>query len=318
MADHAEGRGTVPPSRLTRRRVVAGVAAAAAADALGTARRALAQTGQALDEPDLRAAAVPSPVPAVDPASPLWEQARAVEVALVGQAVAIPTKMTPAVPSITVRALHDGKIVAFRLQWKDTRRDALTVKTTQFRDSCAVFLGPHPASGDLWFMGAADRPVTLLHWRADWQLDIEAGFQDLEAAFPNAAFDFYPPLVGAKHPLKLPDAYPPGARGWLPGWRAGNPLSQPLKSTPVEKLGARGPGTVTSFANQDALGKGIWRNGAWTVVLAKSLRSTDEKEILLRPGGRYALAFAVWSGGEGDVGARKSVTRLGRLHLEGG
>jgi hypothetical protein len=124
--------------------------------------------------------------------------------------------------------------------------------------------------------------------------------------------------VGAKHPLKLPDAYPPGTRTWLPGWRVGNPLSQPLKATPVEKLGARGPGTVTSFANQDALGSGVWRDGVWTVVLAKSLRATDEKEILLKPGGRYALAFAVWSGAHGDVGARKSITRLGRLYLEGG
>lgn len=312
MAEQTEDRPKTPGHRLTRRGALAGLTAAAV---LGPARRLLAQPGATQAEPDVVARRVAT-VPAADPLSATWEQATAVEIALVGQAVAAPTRMQPSVPSLRVRALHDGKLAAFLLEWKDARKDALAVKTTQFRDSCGVFLGPHGAPSDLWFMGRADAPVTLLHWRADWQLDLEAGFQDVEAAFPNAAFDFYPPLVGAGHQPRLPDAYPPGTRTWLPGWQVGNPLSQPQKQTPVEKLWARGPGTVSPLPNQDAIGKGIWRDGTWRVVLARGLTATDPKEVHLVPGGRYALAFAVWSGAERDVGARKSITRLGQVRLE--
>lgn len=319
MTGEAQGWRKMPSRRITRRGALTGLAAAglAAASTLGPARRVLAAAPAPLDTPDLRSRAVPPPVPAADPASPLWAQAAPIEVALVGQAVAIPTKMTPAVPSLRVRSLHDGRLIAFLVEWQDPRPDALTVKTEQFRDSCAVFLGPHPAPEGLWFMGAADRPVTLLHWRADWQLDLDAGFQDLEAAFPNAAFDFYPPLVGIRHPPRVPDAFPPHARVWLPGWRVGNPLSQPQKASPVEKLWARGPGTVAPLPTQDALGRGVWRDGTWRVVVAKSLGATDGREMSLAPGRRYALAFAVWSGAVRDVGARKSITRLGQLRVEG-
>ncbi|HLB29557.1 MAG TPA: hypothetical protein VJM69_05435 [Dehalococcoidia bacterium] len=62
--------------------------------------------------------------------------------------------------------------------------------------------------------------------------------------------------MGAKHSLKLPDAYPEAARVWLPGWRAGNPLSQPVKRSAVEKLQGIGPGTNATMPTQDAEGKG--------------------------------------------------------------
>jgi hypothetical protein len=305
--------GTTEP-RITRRSALAGLTAAAAAAVLGPARHLLAQPAPAQAEPDVVARRV-SMVPAVDPGSAVWERAAPVEVALMGQAVSVPTRMEPSVPSLRVSALHDGRLVAFRLEWKDARRDSLAVGTTQFRDSCGVMLGRHGAPPDVWFMGRADAWVTMLHWRADWQLDMDAGFQDVEAAFPNVAFDFYPPLVGVERP-RLPHDYPPGTRIWLPGWHVGNPLSQPRKHTPVEKLWARGPGTISPLPTQDAVGRGIWRDGTWRVVLARGLAATDRREVHMVPGRRYGLAFAIWSGAERDVGARKSITRLGQLRLE--
>ncbi len=307
--------GPTATRTLTRRRVLGGLAGAAAV-AASVAGCRLRAPRPVLEEPDLVSARVKPPVPADDPESPLWAQAKAAEVAVIGQVMVPPTKPAAAVASLRVRSLHDGTRIAFLLEWTDPAEDALSVKTTQFTDACGVLLGPPDAEPLVWMMGTAEAPVTLIHWRADWQRDLDAGFQDLEAAFPNAAFDFYPPLVGARHPLRLPDAYPTAARMWLPGWQTGNPLSQPLKESAVQKLAARGPGTVAPFATQDAVGRGRWRDRGWKVALAKPMASTDVGEAVLIAGQTYGIAFAVWSGGERDRGARKSVTRLGRLRVD--
>jgi hypothetical protein len=229
--------------------------------------------------------------------------------------MALPTKMRPSVSRAEVRSVHDGERIAFLLEWEDPRLDQRTVKTREFKDGCGVMLLPRGAGATEWMMGTTRTPVTVLHWRADWQRDLEAGFQDLETAFPNVAFDFYPPLVGVDRP-KLPDGYPAGARKWLPGWYVGNPLSQPRKTSPVEKLVAQGAGTLEQLPTQNATGHGIWREGRWRVVLSKPLRAADAREIALQPGGTYAVAFAVWQGAHGDRGARKSITLLGRLRLQ--
>lgn len=295
--------------RLTRRQALAGLAA------LGTVALPSVARAQPSAQPDVRVARVPAPL-AVDPEADVWRRVPPTEVGLVGQAMVLPTKMRPSVASLRVRAAHDGERVAFLLEWQDPRPDQRTVKTREFKDGCGVMLLPAGAGATEWMMGTPKTPVTVLHWRAEWQRDVEAGFQDLETAFPHVAFDFYPPLVGVPHPPKLPEAYPPEARRWLPGWSVGNPLSQPRKTSPVEKLVAQGAGTLEQLPTQNAAGRGIWKEGRWWVVLSKPLRATDPREISLVPGGTYAVAFAVWQGAHGDRGARKSITLLGRLRLE--
>jgi hypothetical protein len=294
--------------KLSRREALVGLAA------LGTLALPAPVRAQPSQSPDVVSLRVPKPI-APDPEAVVWRTVRPVAVALVGQAMVLPTKMRPSVPQLAVQSAHDGEHIAFLLEWEDPRPDRRTVKTREFKDGCGVLLLPAGAGATEWMMGTPKTPATVLHWRADWQLDLESGFQDLDAAFPNAAFDFYPPLVGVDRP-KLPDAYPADARKWLPGWYAGNPLSQPRKTTPVEKLVAQGAGTLEQLPTQNATGRGVWKDGRWRVVLRKPLRAADAKEVSLVPGGTYAVAFAVWQGAHEDRGARKSITLLGRLRLE--
>lgn len=306
------------PRRITRRQALIGLAGAGAVAgagglAYGLTRAVTGGEGTAT-QPDLVSVLVDE-VPATDPESDLWGRAKAQRIKLQGQKTLPPMKPEPAFDSIRARSLHDGTTIAFLLEWEDKEKDELTIKMDQFRDACAVFLGP---PGAAWTMGNTEKPVNIVQWKADWQLDMEAGFQDLEVAFPNVAFDFYPPLVGAEHPLKLPDAYPAEARMWLPGWQVGNAFSQPEKQSPVEKLWASGPGTAEPLATQDAVGRGVWKNGEWKVVIAKALKAADEQEVPLAAGQSYSLAFALWSGGMGDRGARKSITALGQLLIEAG
>jgi hypothetical protein len=248
-----------------------------------------------------------------DPWASLWDRAPRVEIPMQPQSSALPLRMQPSVPAIRVRSLNDGKRIGFLLEWSDPQRDQHAVKTTQFRDGCGVLLGPPDVPAAYFMMGVADRAASILHWRADWQKDIDDGFQDLESAFPNVAFDFYPPLVDAPRPLVISDDYPERGRPWLPGMHAGNPLSQPTKRSPVERLLANGPGTITHLPTQDATGRGIWNEGRWKVVLTRELDASNAEEVGLKAGSEYALAFTVWAGSEGDRGSRKSPSNLGKL-----
>ncbi len=258
--------------------------------------------------------------PIRDPDSPLWEQAEESSIRLAEQAIVPPIKMDVPGKPLKVRVLYDSKWVAFRLEWEDESVEQHTIKVRQFRDSCAVLLTKHPAPPEARFMGTKDTPATILHWRADWQLDVEEGFQDLEVAFPNVASDYYPMMMGKSRDGKPPKTteFTEEARLWIPGWSVGNPISQPEKKSPVEKLLAVGPGSITSLPTQDAEGWGRWVEGKWRVVIAKKLKASDEAEgeISLEPGQLYTVAFTVWYGQMGDRGARKNPSFLHTLKLE--
>jgi hypothetical protein len=309
------------PRKISRRKALAGIAAAggiaagAAATGYGISR-VLRDDEEIVDEPDLVSVFIREPVPATDPDSGLWGQARSQRIALEGQNVIMPLKPEASMATVRARSLHDGETIAFLLEWDDSEKNDLTIKMEQFRDAAGVMLGAYPPSAVLWMMGTEDQPVTILHWKADWQLDMDEGFQDLEVAFPNVSVDFYPPLVGVEHPVQLPEGYPEDTRKWLPGWHVGNPLSQPVKQTCVEKLVGIGPGTLEPMSTQDATGRGVWSDGKWRVVLTKPMSATDEKETAVEPGQMYALALTVWAGSDDDRGARKSLTKLGRLTVE--
>lgn len=310
------------PPTISRRKVLAGLAATAGVSAVvaGGAygiTELVKDSEKTAPEPNLRSVLIDEPVPATEPESGLWGRATPQRIALEGQSVIVPLKQAAPGQDIRVRSLHDGKTIGFLLEWDDPDRDEHTIKIDAFRDACGVFLGAFPGSPALWTMGTADSPVTILHWKADWQLDMDEGFQDLEVAFPNVSSDFYPPLVGVTNP-KVPDDYPEEYRERLPGWSVGNPISQPIKTTPVEKLRAVGPGTLKHLDTQDAKGKGIWRNGKWKVALGKPLTASDEEEVSVGAGQTYSLAFTVWSGVDGDRGSRKLLTKLGKLEVEAG
>lgn len=255
-------------------------------------------------------------VPDDDVSSSLWSRARQVDIPLTPQTSAIPFRPQPAIASVRVRSVYNDQRVGFLLEWPDDQANEHVVKTTHFRDGCAVSIGPGDAPALFFMMGTADVPAGILYWRADWQKDIDAGFQDLETAFPNVAFDFYPPLVDAPRPLPINDEYPKEGRNWIVGWTAGNPLSQPTKAASVEKLVGRGPGTLTHLPTQDARGRGVWEDGRWKVAISRNLAAADTGETAMQAGGEYAVLFTIWSGSLGDRGSRKSPSGMGKLVLE--
>lgn len=296
------------PGLTDRRKVLIGGAVGAAALATGVAL--LADRGRTPPiKTELTAKRV-AKVPATEPDSGQWSHGSTIRVELDGQAMAQPMRPKPSHPYVDVTALYDDDMVAFRVEWPDDERDDLTIACDAFRDSCAVLLAPDATDAALRIMGTADVPVTLLHWKADWQRDIDDGYQDPKVEFPNASFDYYPPLpAGTDEGVTFADYEKAKATMWLPGLHAGNPLSVAKRTTPVEKLIARGFGTATTQATQDAQGAGVWRDGHWSVVVAKARTATDDGELTIKRGPEYGVALAVWSGAENDGGSRKSPSK---------
>lgn len=231
-----------------------------------------------------------------------WEAAPAIDVTLLPQAIAQPWNLTPSVTKITVKAVHNGTWIAFLLTWKDPTKSSV-MYTDTFRDAVAVMV-PVGKSAAIT-MGAPKERVLILHWKADWQEDIDKTFQDVAQLYPNAWTDWYPFVTG-EPPYDITAWTNPEARRYLTGWVLGNPRSQPDKRIAVEEQLAEGFGTLTTSERQSAAGKGVYANGEWKVVIARPFATGDPNDPGWGPGQSVPVAFAAWDGGKGEIGARKS------------
>lgn len=127
-------------------------------------------------------------------------------------------------------------------------------------------------------MGSKGYPVAILHWKAIWQQDIDNHYQRVKDLYPNTYVETYRFGIEAAIDSK-------------------NPVSQPKRKSPVEELMAEGFGTLTTKPEQKALGSGVYSDGKWSVVFVKPLEKKRSQT---------AIAFALWEGGNQNVGARKN------------
>jgi DMSO reductase family type II enzyme heme b subunit len=87
------------------------------------------------------------------------------------------------------------------------------------------------------------------------------------------------------------------------------------KDGKVLDMNAQGFGTLKVQDTQDTKGKGVYQNGTWKVVFARSLSTGDaEHDTQIQPGEFINIAFAVWDGKKlesGDLkekGSQKAVS----------
>ncbi|HEY7363465.1 MAG TPA: ethylbenzene dehydrogenase-related protein [Methylomirabilota bacterium] len=233
--------------------------------------------------------------PIEDPLAATWKQARPVKVTMLAQTVTLPHKPDPAIKELTVRALHNGGWIAFLIEWKDPSQSNRIV-LDNFGDQVALQLPiDTKASPPSPMMGNPGGRVNIMQWRAAFQRDLDQGPPTTRDLYPNAWTDLYPDEV-----LGAADARPySGALGLE------NPISRGRASPVLDQM-AEGWGSMTVKPDQHALGKGVYRNGAWHVVITRPMVSDDQNAPRLLPGNRTVVAFAVWEGGNQEVGARKA------------
>ena len=258
---------------------------------------------------DIVSTYVAEPLPTKDMASSLWQRALSVDVPLSGQQHTPPMNMEPAVGGMSIRSLNNGEQITFLLEWADEVKDVGGGVAT-YRDSVALQL-PVTESGDpfsdficmgIGLDGEETALIDIIHWRADFQRDIEDGFTDIQDIFPNLGASLYPEL----DPVIF-----------RPAEAVGNQLASRSRSTPIERLYAEGFGELESRESVDAVGWGQWQEGKWKVIITRPLVSEDPLNSQLEPGQPTTLAIAAWDGGNQEVDGKKSVSSWLILEVEG-
>lgn len=234
-----------------------------------------------------------------DPADPAWRAAPQHVAKLLLQDMVEPRQLNATTPQIRVRAISDGRMVAFRLEWPDATRDDLAVDS-KFADAVAIQLPvtiepnvPAPQ------MGEPGRRVEIAYWNAGWQAQVDGRGNSITDLFPHASIDHYP---FEAPPLKNnPEAQRVMALRYAPARALGNPVAGP-RSSPVEDLIAEGPGTITSAPKPVSTGKRQRTPSGWAVVIARPHPAGLSGHV------RGQVALAVWDGAHAEVGARKMRT----------
>lgn len=235
---------------------------------------------------------------------PAWKGVTAYKQPLQRQFLVVPKPAEVGVNEVVVQSIHDETFIAFRLSWKDpTKNDQPNI--TDFSDGAAIEFPVNKNPLPEFFMGAPNRPVHLIHWRAWRSRDHAQGFQTVQNAYPNMVSDMYNydykvKGVGTEHTAKEKEIFTPGRA-------ADNPLSFPHDQI-IEEANAEGAGTFKSKRIENTSGEGKWENGGWSVVFRRPLHVTDTASVQFRIGDRTPIAFAVWEGGRGEVGGRKAVS----------
>jgi DMSO reductase family type II enzyme heme b subunit len=116
----------------------------------------------------------------LDPEGGAWRGAAPVNVPLIATPAPLQpaqyivmtyiTKVVPGVNQVQVSALHNGEVLAFRLEWSDRTEDREIGDTNQFTDAAGVLL-PVTDDAPLLQMGTPEQPVTGWYWSADSDAD---------------------------------------------------------------------------------------------------------------------------------------------------
>ncbi|MFZ5442113.1 MAG: ethylbenzene dehydrogenase-related protein [Myxococcota bacterium] len=240
-----------------------------------------------------------------DPSAAFWRSAPApLVVTLMSQPMVTPRPEATTTAEVKVQAVHDGTRIAFLLTWKDDGVDEAG-PLGKFSDAAAIqFPVERGDTPPPVMMGVKDHPVHIFHWRAQYQRDAERGKPTPKDLYPNLNVDMYP--------MEFKDMGSVSAKGdverdqYSPGRAMGNP--QAYSKTGVDEIIAEGYSTSSVQEGHGGLGRAVWSDGEWHLVITRPLKS--EGGSVLEPGGRSFAGFAVWQGGRDEVGSRKCVTML--------
>lgn len=243
-----------------------------------------------------------------DPGDPAWDRLPVHRAPLLLQDMVEPRLRVPSTSEVRVRAVSDGTRVAFRIEWDDAGPEDVP-GPAKFSDACAVQL-PARTEPDVPApqMGEPGKPVEISHWRATWQAVVDGRPDDIHALYPGAATPHYPFDAASLAPGSREQAEM--ATRYAPARALGNTMAGP-RDRPVEDLVAEGPGSLHPAAKPLSDGQGARTPSGWAVVISRPLPAG------LAPGGRTQVAFAVWQGSSGEVGARKMRTAWTPMKLEG-
>ena len=212
----------------------------------------------------------------------VWQEIKPQEIKLMYQVTALPwPKIKGLLSAVTVKAFHSKENIYFYMSWLDDTEDRIH-ETTQFSDACAImFPLEEKAQPHTIMMGFLGK-VNIWQWKANQDRE----YWKNESEEPHAYVDFY-------YPFEDKELFP---------------VSKHITKSPVNDLVAIRVGTITPKDNQEVMGKGVWENGVWTVVLKRPLKAVDSDNGISFASRKRLSALAIWDGSKGDRGGRKSIS----------
>jgi len=292
----------------------------------------------------------------LDPTDPFWSnygptKGTHVVLDLDPQMVTNPMWPNPATKWVNVKAANNGSEIAVRLEWTDSTRNDVMVRSQHYKDQSAVMFPVNQAGEEPPFtMGGDGERVNIWQWKATWDKEGagrtgNTGMQDMEdqyeyMAMGSGSYYMYEPDGS----LKLDNSTPTGEPGtkeaaradrgagdiakrstyvdfgmgknegvYNPGRATHNILSDAsMRVSPVEDLNAEGFSTLTTQASQNVQGAGNWSNNRWAVVYKRALKNDDQNDTQFTTG-KTPIAFAVWNGQNKERNGQKGVTQWHEL-----
>ena len=230
----------------------------------------------------------------LDSESSLWVEAEPLEVALAGQIIWKPRWLIPSIETMVVQCIFNEEEIAFKLTYDDRFKDTEHDEATLLPISDTAY--PILQSEDPEF----DPHFTLNEYILRDSVAIQ---------FPQN------PVEGTEKPHFM--------------WGYGNSPVYLLKwnsdieeqgSNPVFEMNAKGhkkPPKEQPKDSQTAVGKGVFTDGQWSVVIKRKLVTEDKADTQFETGTFIPVSFQAWDGSNSENGSRMSLTTWNFLILEG-
>jgi hypothetical protein len=192
-------------------------------------------------------------------------------------------------PAVQVQAFHNGKDIFFKMTWEDNQADT-TAAIDTFVDGCAIAVPLDAKAPVRSIMMGFSSPVNIWHWLANNDMQYWQGKTGIEDVDTDFTYPFEKEEILS--------------------------VSAPEVKSAVTDMVAQRAGSLTLKDRQIVHGRGLWRDGNWNVILKRSLTTDDLQQDSQFSEGEQSVSFAVWNGGKGDRGSRKSISEWVTLQIE--
>ena len=237
----------------------------------------------------LKVQKVDGPLPD-DPGDPTWKTVSSNFYPLGGQIIQSEKIIYPIIDNVVVKALHNGKEIAFYLHWDDPTVDPILKKTTTVEESPAPPLPAHLQTDE-----PEEQPTE--------ELKPQEFPDSIAIQFPTSLGD------GNQKPYFLNGDSEHSVNLWK--WSSHPMKALELTATGIEKI------TTQKDSSQNLTSKASFKYGRYFLVMKRPLTTSDPKiDIQLQPGQSTPIAFNIWNGSAGETGSKKVISSWYDMILE--
>ncbi len=224
------------------------------------------------------------------PNDPTWKAVDSNFFPLAGQIIKSEKIIYPIVDNVVVKALHNGKDIAFYLHWDDPTVDPILKKMTTVEESPVPPLPAHLQT---------DEP--------EEQLSEELKPQE----FPDSIAIQFPSSIndGNERPYFLNGDSEHPVNLWK--WSSHPMKALEFTATGIKKI------NVQKNSSQNLTSKVSYKYGRYFLVMKRPLTTPDAKvDTQFRSGQTTPIAFNIWNGSAGETGSKKVISSWFNMILE--